>query len=914
MNKSNSKFRIALFSAVAVLVVVFSLFVKFYGDYLEIAEIGTQFLNVYFKDLATGAVVYLVSALVMFFVIYIQIVIARKCLEKSGVKQPLLEKKRVVLPLCVIVSLFAASFLNNELSFDYLLFANSQSFNFSDPLFFKDIGFYIFTRPFVQLCCESITYLWTIMLVIIVITYLVSYFKFDERTIVDLAKCKPIVNHLAVNVVIFMLIKAIEVTFSAYDLLFAEFSGYTGAGFIDSTIWMNYYKIAPVLIMIITVLVIVFVKKNMIKPALVSFVSYFAIYLLTAVVAFAVDGIYVSPNESKVEEQYIKNHIEYTKKAYNIDEVIESEYKINNSFKAEDVASFSTTIDNIRVIDIDATLTATDQIQGLRSYYDFKDLDIAVYNVQGKEKAVILGVRELDKSRMDNQVSSYVNNKFRYTHGFGAVMASINSVTSQGEPEFIIKDLTQKETDGIPYIRQPRVYFGETDNEAVIVNSKLREIDYSEGNVDFEFDYDGKAGVNLSFLNRLVFAFKTADMKLLVSNQVTDASRILTNRNIIERVKTVAPFLMIDNDPHIVITDEGKLIWVIDGYTTTDKFPYSQPYEDGFNYIRNSVKITVDAYDGTTKFYIIDKTDPIVNVFSNIYPELFEKEQLPDDIFTKTKYPENLFVIQSKMYQRYHTSSPTVFYNKSDMYTVAREKYNNEIKEMKPYYNIMKLEEFNSEKPEMIFMLPYTLYNRENMVAWIAAGNSKENYGKLVCYKYPKNYNIYGPLQIENMIDNDSEISKELTLWNSGGSTVIRGNILVIPVMGSILYIEPVYINSENQASIPVLKRMIAVFGDNIAMEENLQNALKKVFTKDLSSVYKVVDDSEESNSQNITYDISDDTISKIAEAYTKIESAAKDGDWEAFGRGMDELKEIIGEFNQVNDETSEPKENFEEN
>lgn len=897
MSKKN-KLKAVLVSIAAVLTLLFSLFVKFYGDYLEITEIGGQFLSVYFKDLVTGAVIYLVSALVMFLIIFIQIFIARKCLEKEGVKQPLLERNRIVLPLSIILSLFTALFLNNELSSDFLLFANAQNFNLSDPLFFKDVGFYVFSRPFVQMCCESLTYLWSIMFVVIVIVYITSYFKFGERTIIDLAKCKPIVNHLAVNVVIFMLIKAFDVTLSAYDLLFSKFSEYTGAGFVDSVVWVNYYKFAPFLMIIITLLVIVFVKKNKIKPALISFASYFAIYLMTGIIAFAVDGIYVSPNESKVEEQYIKNHIEYTKKAYNIDNVTESEYKINNSFKADDINSFNTTIDNIRIVDIDATLTATNQIQGLRSYYDFKDLDIAVYNIKGKEKAVILGVRELDKTKMDGQVSSYINDKFRYTHGFGAIMSSINTVTSQGEPEYIIKDLTQTENEGIPVIKQPRVYYGETDNNTVIVNSKVREIDYSEGDVDFEFDYDGKAGIKLSFLNKLVMAFKTGDMKLLVSNQVTSNSRMLVNKNIIDRVTTVAPFLSVDNDPHIVITDDGKLVWVIDAYTTTDKFPYSQSYEGQFNYIRNSVKITVDAYDGTTKFYIIDKNDPIVNVYSNIYPQLFEKEELPDDIFSKTKYPENLFTIQSKMYQRYHTNSPVTFYNKSDMYKVASEKYNNEIREMKPYYNIMQLEEFNTDNPEMIFMLPYTLYNRENMVAWIAAGNSRENYGKLVCYKYPKNYNIYGPLQIENMIDNDSEISKELTLWNSGGSTVIRGNILVIPIMGSILYIEPVYINAENQASIPVLKRMIAVFGDNIAMEENLQTALKKVFTKDLTAVYKEIEAGTiEEDAPDIAVGVDNETLNKIAQAYSKIETSAKDGDWETFGKGMDELKQIISEF-----------------
>ena len=911
MSKVNAKQKLKAvgISILALLAILFGVFVKFYGDYLEIAEIGENFVSVYVKNLSTNVIVYLVSAFIMFLIIYIQVAIANKCLEKSGVKQPLLEKKRIVLPASLAISMFAALFLNGEISSDFLLFSNAQSFNLNDPLFFRDIGFYVFTRPFIQLICEGITYLWTIMLVCIVILYALSYFKFGERTLVDLAKCRPIVNHLAVNVVLFMFIKAIEVVLGANDLLFADFSNYTGAGFVSANIWLNYYRLSPILMMVITVLVIVFVKKNKIKPALISFASYFVIYIVTVIIAIAVDTIYVSPNESKVEEKYLKYHIDYTQKAYNIDNVVETEYKINNSFKASDVSNFTETINNIRIVDMDATLAATDQLQGLRSYYDFKDLDVAVYNVKNRERAVILGVRELDKSKMDAQTSTYVNETFRYTHGYGAVMASINSVTGQGEPDYIIKDLTQDKQNEIPHISQPRVYFGETDNNPVVVNSKIREIDYSEGDNDYEFDYDGTAGVKLNFINKLVLSIRSADLKLLLSNQITSESRMLLNKNIIDRVENIAPFLKIDEDPHIVITDEGKLVWVIDAYTTTDKFPYAQFYDNSFNYIRNSVKITVDAYEGTTKFYIIDKTDPIINAYNSIYPYLFEKSDMPDDIYSKTKYPEWLFVVQSKMYQRYHTNSPSTFYNKSDMYTVASEKYNNEIKEMKPYYNIMQLNEFNESKAEMIFMLPYTLYNRENMVAWLAAGNSKENYGKLVCYKYPKNYNIYGPLQIENMIDNDSEISKELTLWNSGGSTVIRGNILVIPVMGNILYIEPVYINSENQASIPSLKRMIAVFGDNIAMEESLDVALKKVFSKDLNNIYK------ENNVDEITEEITEETyiedenIQKIVDAYEKIEKAAKDGEWEEFGVGMDELKAAINEISPKDAEEDEPVE-----
>ena len=642
------------------------------------------------------------------------------------------------------------------------------------------------------------------------------------------------------------------------------------------------------------------IKKEL-KKAGYTIASYFVIMLLVEIVSAATQMFYVSPNEVKVEETYITNNMKYTSKAYGIDNVLEADYEISNTADMNQMKSARSTIENIRITDINETLVATNQLQGLRNYYKFNDLDIGVYNINGSKKAVTVGVRELDNENLDSSAKNYINETFRYTHGYGVAMASINTVSVNGEPDYYIKDLVQEKEKGIPYVTQPRIYFGEIAEDDVIVNTKIKEIDYSEGTKDHEFNYNGKAGTKLGFMNRLVLAVKKADFRMLFSNQITSESKILTNRNIVDRVKTIAPFLKFDADPQPVISDSGKIIWVIDAYTCTDRYPYSQ-YTDGYNYIRNSVKVTVDAYDGTVKFYIIDKKDPIVNTYSKIYPKLFEKEDFPEELSGKIMYPEYLFGVQCRMYAQYHTDSPSTFYNKSDMYNIANEKYDKDIRPMVPYYNLVRLEEFGNEA-QFIGMLPYTLYNRENMVSWIAVGNEGDNYGKLVCYKFPKNYNIYGPLQIENIIDNDSEISKELTLWSTGGTDVLRGNLLVIPIFKGLLYIEPVYLSSNNQASMPALKRIIAVFGDRVAMEPTIEEALVKVFDDNISTGDAIYDEVEVP-AENIPV-VSGSYGERLQSAYNKLEKSRTEGNWEEFGKALDEIKSIIAEMNSSSENNS---------
>lgn len=900
---------ITVIIAAVVLAIAF-LSAKILVDYYEIKEIGWNFVSAYFTNILAKVIT--IGAIFVFAVVFagINTFVAKSKMVKLGINNEFTLKKFNKFWTILVASLVFAMMVDGDLYKELLLAINSVSFDVADPIFYMDIGYYVFKRPMILSALNIVTLLIVFTTIYMFILYSSQYLKFGERTFVDMAREKRIVSHILFNVVLLMIVGAFATLLHAQDVLTSEFAGLTGGGFTDINVVLNYHKVVPVLMLVVLVLTVVFVKKGKLKNAVICIGAYALVALLVNVVSLAVDLFYVSPNEIAVESKYIQHNIDYTKKAYGLDNVTETEYSVNTSATKENVLSNEDTIRNIRVMDFGASLTATNQLQGIRNYYEFKDLDVGVYNIDGKEKAVALGAREIQKKNLDKSAQNYINEKFRYTHGYGVVMMSFNQVTPQGEPYYLIKDINQANSKGVPTITQPRIYFGQLDNDEVIVNTKTREIDYSEGTEDKEFDYDGKAGIKLNFFNRILFALETGDFRMMIANQITPESRLLLNTNVTERINKVAPFLHLDTDPQLVIDDDGKIKWVVDGFTKTDKYPYSQ-MTDGYNYIRNSVKAVVDAYDGTLNLYIIDKTDPVIMAYKRMYPTLFEESDIPKSIMDKCIYPESLFTLQSKIYAQYHSNKPETFYNKSDLYTIANEKYESEIKPVNPYYNLIQLDEFNRNNAELVLMLPYTLYNRENMVSWIAVGNKGDNYGKFVSYKFPQNVNIYGPLQIENLIDNDPDISKELTLWDSGGSKVIRGNLMVIPVNGTILYIEPVYLTSDNQASIPAVKRVIAACGNKLVMEETIEKALAKLFETTITM--EVSDETlvqgNESEEDEIPY-VTDETIQKIIDSYEKLEEAATTNDWVNFGNSMEEMKNAIDALKEKN--ISESEENSE--
>ncbi len=896
---TRKKIRKAIF-AISALVLLFFLFIGFsiYSEYLEIQEIGSQFVGIFFKRLFTQILFSSAFFVLCFGLVAVNTGFIKKNLNRAGVIHSIFEHKILLILIQLAISFFVSQYMSASLHEKFLAYQNSTDFNLKDPILGLELSFYIFRRPFWNALVDSVFSVLVLVEIYSLISYILLYIKMGERDISDLFHEKNILLHIAIQLFVLLAFLAVSVWFDAQEILTGRFMQLTGGGFVDINLWFNFYRFAPLLIIFSAFVALYFLVKKRYIKAIAVCCSYFAVLLLVGVVAWVVQMVYVSPNEVTAEKKYIEHNIHFTRFGYGIDHVEEYEYPVLDTADASQFNMENETIKNIRIIDFPATITATNQLQGIRGYYKFNDMNVGYYDINGKKKAVAIGVREIYKDNLEESSKNYLNEKFRYTHGFGLAMAEMDSVTPKGQPKYLIENLVPESATGAPEITQPRIYFGELTNDDVIVNTDIPELDYSEGTTDAEFNYDGNAGIQMTFLNRLLFAFKTGDLRMLIAGQISNESRLLTNRNVLQRVKKAAPFFKYDNDPTIVIDNDGTLKWVIDGYTTSDALPYSQ-YTDGYNYIRNAFKVVVDAYSGDVKFYVIDSSDPIVRTYRKIYPSLFEKHDMPDSLKQKTKYPESLFKTQCNIYTQYHVTNPGVFYNKSDLYAVANEKYEQNTQPLEPYYSVMKLDEFNRDTTELVLMLPFTISKRANMVSWIAVGNEGENYGKLIAYKFPKNKTVYGPMQIENMIDNDPGISKEMTLWNSGGSNVIRGNLLVIPVNDTILYVEPVYITSNNEESLPLLQRVIVGFGENIVMSDSLEDALLTLFGS--SSAQKEQNpastDTEPTTPDENDVSAKDEKIQAVADAYHAVEKSASEGDWTAFGKSMQALEQAISDL-----------------
>jgi len=478
------------------------------------------------------------------------------------------------------------------------------------------------------------------------------------------------------------------------------------------------------------------------------------------------------------------------------------------------------------------------QKQGLRLYYKFHDIDVDRYTVNGEYRQVMLAPREMSTPDLDPNAQTFINTRFKYTHGYGVAASFANEVTSEGLPSYAIKDVPL-ETDYPEFeLTEPRIYYGELTDDWVVVNTNTKEFDYPQGNTNAENNYEGKTGIQFTPVNKLMLSLHHGTFRFYLSSDITSDSRILLYRDIEERVQKLAPFLTYDNDPYLVI-DDGRLKWIIDAYTTSDSLPYSASYQDqDFNYIRNSVKVVVDAYDGTVDFYAIDDTDPVLQTYRKIFPGVFkDMSEMPESLKAHLRYPEDLFTVQSNILKNYHMTDPTVFYNKEDAWDIAKELYSGQPQNVEPYYTIMKIP--GEEKAEFVLMIPYTpasstTNTRNNMVAWMAARMDGEHYGELLLYKLPKSTEIDGPLQIESRIDQDPEISEQLSLWDQKGSSVIRGNLLALPVGGNFLYVEPIYLQSDKGGSIPEMKRVVLAYEDKLVMEETLGEALVKLFGSDV--------------------------------------------------------------------------------
>lgn len=698
-------------------------------------------------------------------------------------------------------------------------------------------------------------------------------------------------NHLIVLVAAIFAGKAAGYVLDIYRLVYSPRGVAFGASYADIYGSLPGLKVMIALCFVSAGLVILaLIRKRGLKPVIAAAAIMLAGSFLTGtVVPGLVQQWYVEPNELEAEERFINYNIDFTRAGYDLDKIEERDFVSDGEITKKDLADNSRTVENIRLWDWEPLLSTLSQLQEMRLYYNFYDVDIDRYMVDGKLRQVMLTAREMDVDSLPEQAQTWINRHLKYTHGYGLVISPVNEATAEGLPTYLLKDIPPQGNKSFA-IERPEIYFGELTDDYAIVDTAIDEFDYPMGEQNAETRWQGEGGVSLgSFFRRLMFSYKFGTVKMLLSGDITEQSRVLYRRAVTDRLYSMAPFLWYDADPYIVIA-EGRLLWVADAYTYTEGFPYSEPipqyssWGKGPNYMRNSVKAVVDAYTGEASFYIVDGSDPIAKTYSDIFPGLFKDgSEMPEEIKSHFRYPEDLFTIQARMYAIYHMEDAAQFYNKEDLWAIPYEVYGSRTAEMKPYYVNMSLPDDAEKGQSFLSMIPFTPAGKNNMVSWMAGLCDGDDYGKMIVYKFSKQRIFYGPMQIESQIDQDSEISKLFALWSQKGSSVIRGNLLVYPIDSSVLYIEPVFLAAE-RSQLPQLKLVLASDGTRIAMGSNLAEALAMLVGSAMADITPGQDSGQDAASLAL----------EAERAYNRALESLKSSDWTEYGKAQEELGRLL--------------------
>jgi uncharacterized membrane protein (UPF0182 family) len=733
--------------------------------------------------------------------------------------------RRLAMPVCVLVSA-VAGWMGAGRWILVLQAQHATSFHLPDPLFGRDVSFYIFQLP---LWNSLYAWLWGVLL-------------FTGLATVGLYLCTRGIGlgarglrvapatrgHLLALGALLLGLKAVGYWLARFDLLLTQRGVVFGAGYTDVHVQLPVLTALTALTGALALVCLATIRLRTWRPLLGGLGALAAVAILGGVVYPDVIQRYqVVPNEIDKERPYIDFNIRYTRLAYGLNNIQEREFPSNQTLTLEDLRNNQATIQNIRLWDTRPLLATYGQLQEIRTYYTFRNIDIDRYKINGQYRQVTLAARDISVQNLPSR--NWINERLTYTHGYGAVVSPVNRVTAEGLPEFWVKNIPPVSTTDLK-IANPALYYSEGATDYVFAKTRAKEFDYPAGDQNAYTTYAGAGGISLdSFARKALIAAYLGDVKLLLSSDVTPESRVLLHRTIRERIQRIAPFFRYDPDPYLVISAAGRLVWFLDGYTVADGYPYATPTPGLGNYVRNAVKVTVDAYDGTVHFYLADPTDPLVQTISRIFPGLLEPlSAMPADLQAHVRYPEGLFRVQAAMYATYHMQDTQVFYNKEDLWSVPVRRVGGEAQAMEPYYTILRLP--GEPKEEFVLLLPFTPSKKDNLAAWLAARSDPPNYGKLVVYTFPKQSLVYGPRQMEARIDQEPTISQQLTLWNQRGSQVIRGNLLVIPIHRSLLYIEPLYIAAET-GQLPELKRVILGLGDRIVMDPTLEGAIERVFS-----------------------------------------------------------------------------------
>ena len=773
-----------------------------------------------------------------------------------------------------------------------LRFFNGQPFGITDPVFNREVAFYVFSLPFLNLLRSWLMGALIITLLGTAGIYLLSYTV--QRLKVDFTK--SILGHLGGLAMFILGLFAWGYWLGIWELVFSRRGVIFGASYADMNAKLPAQWILLVVVVICVGLLLVSIVRRNRRWLFYGIGGWIAAAIVVGgIFPAAVQRFQVLPNELARETPYIEYNIQFTREAFALNRIEEKPFPAEEAPTLQDIAQNEGTINNIRLWDPRPLKDYYNQKQSLRQYYDFNDVDIDRYVIDGDYRQVMLSARELSAEKLAVEAQTWLNRRLQFTHGYGLVLSPVNEVSTEGQPSLLVKDIPPV---GIFDIGRPEIYFGEKTNDYVIVKTNTQEFDYPMGEENVYGHYEGRGGVGLNgFIRRLVYAWQFGDLNILISGELTSESRVLYYRNIRTRVNHLAPFLKLDSDPYLVVI-EGKLFWIQDAYTTTDRYPYSEPIGGGLNYIRNSVKAVIDAYDGSVTFYVTDPEDALIRTYQTIFPKLFVPVgQMPESLRVHIRYPEDMFNIQAAVYQTYHMRDTRVFYNKEDLWTVPNEVYFGSEQPMDPYYIIMRLPE--EEKEEFLLMLPFNPAGKKVTIGWLAARSDGENYGKLLAYLFPKGRPPDGPSQIENRIGQDTAITAQLALWGRGGSRVIRGNLLLIPLGETILYVEPVFLEATT-GGLPELKRVIVVAGDQVKMEPTLGESLAAIFGTEVSLIEGVDGPPVPPEpGEPVTTDIAG-LIEKAQLHYDQAQQYLQAGDWAGYGRELEALETVLNQLAEL--------------
>jgi uncharacterized membrane protein (UPF0182 family) len=903
-----SRARRRILGTIAIIVLIgipiLTWFARFWTDYRWFEVLGQEdvFITRIVSQIAVGAAFAVATFLIVFINLRVARAMAPKAIltsvgddlnpqleefivqvrSKSG---PILDKLVFVgsLAIAVLVGLSLSS------QWDVIRLALAQvPFGQTDPQFGLDIGFYVFVLPALRIATD---WLFGILIVTLIATAAVDLI---DGAIQPRARFKGFAPHVKAHISVLLGLivasRAFDYYLSMFELNFSPRGQVTGASFTDVNAQLPALRILIVIAIVSAVILLVNIRvRGWRLPIIALGVWIAASILIGGIYPALIQQFRVRPNEIAAEEPYIERNIMATREAFGLADIETRDFPATEDLTAQDVIDNRDTLENVRLWDPAIIEQSYRQLQIIRPYYDFTDVDVDRYEVEDDRRQILISARELDVGQLAEQAQTWVNQHLVYTHGYGIVMSPVNESDPRGLPNFIVQDIPPISSAEI-VIDQPSVYFGELTNEYIVVKTETPEFDFPLGDQNAETIYEGEGGVQVGgLLGKLLFAIRFGTAQILFSDAIGAESEVLFDRNIITRVEKLAPWLWLDDDPYAALVD-GRLVWILDGYTWSDDYPYSEPLGQ-LSYIRNSVKITIDALDGTTTLYAFDADEPVLEAWRSIFPGLLvEGSEVPDAVAQHFRYPEDLFRIQAEVYKEYHMTDPKVFYNKEDSWELPGER--SEQGTMDPYYVLMRLPGDTSEDFQMI--IPFTPRNRDNMIGWMSAKSDPGSYGERVVYEFPKDRVILGPEQVSARINQDETISPQLTLWSQRGSQVILGNMLVIPLEDSIVYIQPLYLQAE-QTAIPELTRVIVVYADKVEMAPDLESALLQVFG--------------ERPPQET--DAPEDELDGIADAatardlYEQAIEAQTAGDWAEYGRLIEELGRVLGELAGVPSEAA---------